>query len=301
VDLIGNAADMSQAGKFPAADALSLVEAFHDDPEREVVQRALGVALAVRLDLVPASLMPNYQRFLLKNFQARAKQLGWLPHAGESDDDRLLRPQLVGAVAQFGGDRDLAKEARALADRWLADHSAVPSEIVSSVLATAAYDGDLALYNRFLAALLNTQDNQAKQHLLRAMGAFRDPAAIEAGFQAVLQKKIPLVDGVFLLTAGQDFAETRTLSFEFIKQHFDEITAGHPSIFGNDVGSNLPSAGAGFCDAQGRDRYQAFFAPRVESYSGAPRNYAQVLEGIDLCIAQKAAQESSVLAFLAKY
>jgi hypothetical protein len=34
-------------GKLPAADALSLVEAFHDDPEREVVERALGVALSV--------------------------------------------------------------------------------------------------------------------------------------------------------------------------------------------------------------------------------------------------------------
>ena len=302
VDLIGNAADMSEAGKFPAADALSLVAAFHDDPEREVVQLALGLALSYRRDLVPSNLMPNYQRFLLKNFQARAKQLGWLPRPGESDDDRLLRPQLVGAVARFGGDGELTAQARTLADRWLADHSAVPAEIVTSVLVTAAYDGDLALYNRFLAALANTQDNQAKQRLLGAMTAFHDRAALDAGFQAVLQKKIPLMDGISLLiSGGQGFADTRTLSFEFIKQHFDELTAGRPSIFGTDVGSVLPFAGGSICDAQSRDRYQAFFGPLVDKYSGAPRNFAQVVESIDLCIARKTAQEPSVQAFLAKY
>jgi len=300
VDLIGNAADMSGAGKLPAADALSLVEAFHDDPEREVVERALGMALSIRLDLVPANLMPNYQRFLLKNFQARANRLGWLPRAGESDDDRLLRPRLVGAVARWGGDRELAGQARTLTDKWLADHSAVPAEVVSALLSTSATDGDLSLYNRFLAAL-DTPDSQVKQRLLGAMTAFHDRSAIAAGYQAALQKKVPLADGVTLLTAGSAYADTQAMSFDFIKQHFDEIMAGRPSIFGTDLGAYLPFVGGSFCDAQSRDRYSAFFAPLVGKYSGAPRNFAQVVENIDLCIAQKAAQESSVKAFLEKY
>ena len=126
-------------------------------------------------------------------------------------------------------------------------------------------------------------------------------AAIEAGFRMVLEKKIPLVDGFPLLLAGQGQPETRNLSFEFVKQHFDELTAGHPNIFGNDLGSFLPYSGGGFCDARSRDEFQAFFAARVDKFSGAPRNYAQMLEGIDLCIAQKAAQEASVRAFLEKY
>jgi hypothetical protein len=50
-----------------------------------------------------------------------------------------------------------------------------------------------------------------------------------------------------------------------------------------------------------RDRFKAFFTPLVDKYAGAPRNFAQALEGIDLCIAQKTAQEGSVRAFLEKY
>jgi len=300
-DLIGNATFLATAGKLPAADALRLVQAFHDDPERDVVERALGLALGIRSDLVPENLMPNYERFLRNNFDARARQLGWLPRAGESDDDRLLRPRIVGAVAQFGGDRQLADAARGLADKWLADHQAVPAEVTAAVLATAAHYGDLALYNRFFDAMAHSQDNQVKQRLLGALAAFRDRAALEAGYEAVLKKKIPLVDGFPLLFAGGASPQTQGLSFAFVKQHFDELTAGHPNIFGNDVGSILVFSGGPFCDAKSRDEYKAFFAPIVDKYSGAPRNFAQMLEGIDLCIAQKAAQEPSVKAFLEKY
>jgi cytosol alanyl aminopeptidase len=208
----------------------------------------------------------------------------------------------VSAVARYAGDRDLATEARTLTDKWLADHTAVPAEIVPSVLATAAQFGDLELFNGFLAALRNTQDRQEKQRLLGAMSAFHDRAAIQAGMQAVLKKQIPLADGfVLLLSAGNAYSDTHSLPFEFVKQHFDEITAGHPSIFGDDLGAFLPFTGEPFCDAASRDEWKAFFGPLVDKFAGAPRNFAQTLENIDLCIARKTAQKSSVEGFLAKY
>jgi hypothetical protein len=39
----------------------------------------------------------------------------------------------------------------------------------------------------------------------------------------------------------------------------------------------------------------------VDKYAGAPRNLAQVLEGINLCVARKAAQGPAVASFLEKY
>ncbi len=302
VDLIGNVEAMSAAGKLSAADALGLVQLFHNDSERLVLQRALGVALSVRQDLVPESLTANYQRFLLQNFQERARALGWNPRAGETDDARLLRPSLLSAVALYGGDRDLAAEAKALAEKWLENRAAVPSEIVSAVLNTAAVHGDVSLFNRYLVAFQKTQDRQEKQRLIGAMSSFHDPAAINAGMQAVLSKTIPLADGfTLLLSSGQSFPDTRKMPFQFIKAHFDEIMKDHPSIFGNDMGAYLPFAGGSFCDAESRRDVQSFFAPKVDQYAGAPRNLAQVLEGIDLCIARKAAQQDSVKTFLEKY
>lgn len=302
VDLIGNVMSMASAGQVSAADSLGLVQVFRDDPERGVVQRALGAALSIHQDLVPETLLPNYRRFLLRNFQARARVLGWMPKAGESEDDGLLRQSLLSAMAVFGGDADLAKEAQSLAEEWLRDRNAVPAEISSPVLNTAAAYGDVALFNRYLAAFQRTQDRQEKQRLIGAMGSFHAPAAIQAAFNAVLTKELPLVDGFsLLLSAGQSYPDTRKMAFQFVKEHFEQITSGNPGAFGNDLGSYLPYSGGSFCDAASRREVQEFFESRVEPFNGAPRNLAQTLENIDLCIAQKAAQQDSVRAFLEKY
>jgi alanyl aminopeptidase len=301
VDLIGNARAMTVEGKLPEAEALRLVPAFHGDPERQVIEMILDLALSIRQDQVPADLLPNYERFLRANFLARARELGWIAKPGESDDDRLFRPILLRAVATDGGDSELAKQAGELAGRWLDDRSAVSPEVAGAILRAAAYHGDVALFNRYLAALQKSQDRQERQRLLAAMKDFRDPAAIDAAMQAVLSGNISLVEGFSLYFAGEEYAETRKLAFQFIRAHFDQIVSGRPSVFGNDLGAFLPQSGAAFCDAQSRKELQDFFTPLASQFAGAPRTLAQTLEGIDLCIAGKAAREGSVREFLAKY
>jgi hypothetical protein len=74
-----------------------------------------------------------------------------------------------------------------------------------------------------------------------------------------------------------------------------------PSGGGFDFGSVLPQVGASYCDAQSRDELEAFFKPRVDKFVGAPRTLDQVVESINLCIAQTAAQKPQVEAFLANY
>jgi len=152
--------------------------------------------------------------------------------------------------------------------------------VLGAVLNTAAYDGGLELFNRFLAAYQKTADRQEKGRLIDAMTSFHDRAANEAGLRAVLTKQIPMESGFALLvTAGQGFNDTRKLPFEFIKAHFDQIMSDRLSIFGNDFGALLPYSGQTFCDPESRHELQAFFGPMVDKYEGAPRNLAHVLEG----------------------
>lgn len=301
VDFMGNAASLATGGILPAADALALVGTFHDDPEHDVVQNAAELALEPREHLVPEDLEANYQRFLLKNFQARAHQLGWTPKPGEDDNARLLRPTLVRQVATYAGDQELAKDGRQLAEKWFADHNAVDASMVTSVLGTAAYYGDKALFERFLAELKKTEDRQERSRMLDAMGRFRDPAAIEAGMQAVTSGQIPFMDGLGLLFAGQGSEKTRKLSFEFLKAHFDEIASKRPTGGGFDAGALFPYVGTSFCDSQSKAELQAFLGSKIDQFTGGPRILQQVLESIDVCIANKAAQEPSVMTFLKHY
>jgi alanyl aminopeptidase len=300
-ELMGNAQALSNAGKLAAADVLALVDTFHNDPERYVVQTAVNLALGPREHLVPDNLLPNYQRFLLKNFQARARELGWTPKPGESEDVRLLRAQMVRPVATVGRDMDLAGQAKELAGKWFSDSSAVDPNMLSSVLGTAAYYGDKALFDRMLAQFKASKDRQIRRSLTGAMSSFHDRAAIEAGMNALIDGDIPFLEGSGLLFAGQSEEATRRLAFEFLKSHWDQIVAKMPTGGGFDFGTALPQVGASFCDASSRDELKSFFAPKVDKFVGAPRALDQTIEAIDLCIANKAAQEPGVAAFLSKY
>ncbi len=301
VDFMGNAEALTNAGKLPAAQALGLVETFHADPERYVLQSALALALAPRTHLVPEDLESKYQRFLRDNFQAGAHELGWVPKPGESDDVRLLRPILLRDVATYAGDEDLAKQAKDLTEQWFHDHNSINPNLVSAILGTTAYYGDKALFDRFLAEFQKTHDRQERQRIIGAMGSFRDPAALKAGMDAVVSGQIPFIEGGFLLFAGQGSQATRKIPFEFLKAHYDEIIAKRPTGGGFDFGSVLPQVGASYCDAESKRELQDFLGPRVEKFTGAPRTLSQVLESIDVCIAEKSAQEPSVAAFLRKY
>ena len=194
VDLMGIARALTDAGKLAVADSLALVEKFHAGPEGDVVQNAITLALGPHDTLVPEDLIPNYQRFLLKNFQQQASQLGWPPQQGEIYDTRMLRPRLVFTAAAYGGDPKLAAEGKALAAKWLDNHSTVAPETLSVVMGTGAFYGDKALFDRYLAAFRKTEDKQIRGSLLFAMTMFRDPAAIEAGMNALLTGDIPFIE-----------------------------------------------------------------------------------------------------------
>jgi hypothetical protein len=173
--------------------------------------------------------------------------------------------------------------------------------VVGSVLSSAAYYGDIALFQSYLAEFKKTQDRQDQERLIGAMTEFRDRAAVEAGMQEVLTGKVKLADGFVLLFGGQGSPDTRKQSFEFVKAHFNEIMKDNPSIFGFSFGSFLPNVGGSFCDTESRKQLSDYFAPLVDKYDGAPRKLAQVLESVDLCIARVAAQRPSVTEFLSKY
>ena len=300
-ELLGNAQALSDAGRLPVADVLSLVETFHNDADRYVLQTAITLALAPQAHLVPDTLRPNYRRFLLRNFQNRATQSGWTPKPSESDDTRLLRAQIVRRVATAGGDMALADQAKDLSARWLADRTAVDANLQSSVLGTAAYYGDKALFDQMLAEFKNSKDKQIRQRLMDAMRSFRDHDAIEAGMNALIGGDIPFIEGAALLFSGQGEEATRKMPLEFLKSHWDAVVARMPTGGGFDFGTVLPQVGAGYCDVPSRDELRSFLAPRIGKFVGGPRALDQAIETIDLCIASRTAQEPGVAAFLAKY
>ena len=185
-----------------------------------------------------------------------------------------------------------------LARRWLDDPNAIDPDMLSVALEAAARNGDRALFERFRDEARASKDRLRRQRLLGAIGAFRDPAIAQDAFKLALDDALDpreSLSAVFGTGGGEP--RIRRLSYEFLKAHLDPIVARLP----REILGYLPFAAGGFCDAEMRKDVDGFFRPRVADYAGGPRNLAQVLEGIDLCIAYKGAQQASVARFLEKY
>jgi alanyl aminopeptidase len=101
---------------------------------------------------------------------------------------------------------------------------------------------------------------------------------------------------IWLLYGLSQDPATREQTYTFVKENYDALAARLPEEFAG----RMAMVGSAFCDAEHRKDVEAFFTPRTAKTESGPRTLAQVLEGMDLCIAQKEAQAASLDAFLTK-
>jgi alanyl aminopeptidase len=216
---------------------------------------------------------------------------------GEDDDTRLLRPRILSIIANQAEDQQAIAEAKKLALAWLDDHKAVDPDMVGVVLSTAARHGDRDLFERLRAAAKKETEENFRRDLLFSLGSFQDPGIIKAALPIVLSDEFDSRESLDIVFAPAQRRQTRDFAYDFVKQNWDLLIAKLPT----DTGASLPYLAGGYCDAEHRQDVENFFSGRSTKYTGGPRILTQVLEGIDLCIAYKNAQEASVAEFLETY
>jgi cytosol alanyl aminopeptidase len=301
--LLGDLEYLSNTGAVKTSEMLETLPAFANDPEGQIAGEAVYAAGMVE-PLVRDSLTPNYARFIRSLFGARAQALGWNARAGDDPETKLLRTAIVPFVAADGQDSVLARQAQALADRWLNDHTGVDRDMIDGVLSVAAASGDRAFFDRLLNELANTSDEGQRRSLLHALGCFRDPKLAEASLDLLLDSKIDIRESQPLLETvafSERYRETGRLPFEFVRKNFNELKRRLPSGGPvGDPGASLVFVGRYFCDEQSRNRFVDFFGERVKQFNGGQQNYSQVLEMIKTCEAHRAAQAPEVSAYLSQ-
>jgi cytosol alanyl aminopeptidase len=297
VALIGDVSALTGNGKIPLGQALALAPSLARDPARQVVNKTMQITTGLQDNLVSPGLLPQYHRYLEDLYGSRARGLGWKDKPGESDDDRLLRPSVDGAVTNQAEDPEFIAQARALALAWLDDRKAVDRDMAGAVLYSAARHGDQALFDRLRAAAKQEKDEDILNTLLFALGSFPDPGIAKKALPIVLTDEFDSRQSLDILFGVAQLPKTRDLAYDFVKQNWDTLIAKLPT----DSGSFLPYVAGSYCDAGHRQDAAGFFEGRSTKYTGGPRNLAQMLEGIDLCIAYKKAQQPSVTEFLKSY
>jgi alanyl aminopeptidase len=292
---------LARDGQVPWDQVLGLVPKIKEDARPEIIEAAMLLA-AIPLHYLEPDMKPHYAAYVEEMFGDRARQFGWLPKPGDTPEQRLLRPQLVGFVALRGKDPQLIDEAKRLANGWLDDHAALPVDVARGVLAVAAENGDTAFYERVLAAAKSEQDPYFKPMLIATLGHFRDRQLIGRNLAMAFDGTFDLRLSVALYAGLMADPTLADLPYEYIKQHYDEVVAKLPSSVSSDYAARLPSiAAAAGCSDQAEGEARAFFEPRMTKVVGGQRALANALEQIHLCAADKTAATEQISKFLSAY
>jgi alanyl aminopeptidase len=292
VGAMGDLSALVQTGEASIADELATVEARFKSGNRQLMQSALGSAAELK-EMLPAASRPKLAAFVLHHFRAKAEEYTFAAKKGEPEDDVLLRPWLMRVVGGAGDDQPLQAHAGTLTRAWLKNHDSVSPELVGVALTLSARKNDRALFDAELAAAKTEKDRRDRRRLYSALGSVTDPALAKRALELVLAKDLDVRETSTIMhsLAGRD--ETRRLAFDFVKAHYDELAKRLPVEWE----SGLISVGSSGCTKELRDEVKTFFEPRTTKALGGPREFANTIEAMDLCIAWRARQVPEAVKF----
>jgi len=177
VGVLGDLHTLATTSQMPWDEALVLVPRVTYDTTPEVTRAAIQVA-TIPLQYLDSSLMPKYANYVEDRFGKQARQLGWTDKPGDTPDQHLLRPELVGVVARWGKDPQLIAEAKRLATTWLKNHKVLAPDVTASVLAIAAQNGDSVFFEKVVTAAKAEHDPYFQPILISTLGNFEDPQLV---------------------------------------------------------------------------------------------------------------------------
>lgn len=286
---------MFSSGLGDSAQELVFVSEFSHSSDPGLVRQAAETVRGLS-DFVPANLGPNYARFIRSLYARRARELGWKPHPGESQEVRLLRMQIVPLVAAYGEDPELSSQAASLAREWLKDHHSLDPDMVTAVLAVAAWNGDRAFYDLLVQEITQDKIQRERAWMIGALVYFRDPAITRARLELLFGGGIDPRELQYTLSGATP--QTREIVWQFVQENFDRINSALPGARGIPFGALLPLTAADFCDAAHQQQVESFFQPRIATLPGGARNLANTLERIRLCSARAAVIQPAIVSLL---
>jgi len=249
---------------------------------------------------------PRYRRLLARLLSAPAVRLDLGgPRAALADKQR--QPVLVRALGSLGDARVL-KEARRVADRWLADLErdtrTTRIDLASHYLlvhvralgsAPAQKKARQALWLRLRAAFDHARDPIERDLVIEGLAAFEDPALVTRAYDLLLDGTLRAQDTRTLRGATSGRPEVVKSLWDWLTGNFDALVAK----LGAKTAPGLPQMAGAFCSDEDAARVQVFFDGKRDALpSGLEHHLKSTVEGIQKCALFRRTFEGPVGAWL---
>ena len=229
-ELAAHTVDLVRSGDISAPLAMKIVEHLAPRANRLATVVMIDAIAFIANHMVADSQRGKLARYVDRVFGKAARDLGIDRVSKERDDDTLLRPVLIGFVGRYGADKRLARKLEKAALAWLTTPEGLPVEMARPVLSAAASQGDAALFDEIVAAIVALRQTAAPSAevmstLVTGLGSFRDKALVIRALDMATDSRIGPDDVITLMTALGDTATKRQLTLDYFADHMVELMA----------------------------------------------------------------------------
>jgi len=290
--MLSNAWALLLADVIDGDDLLDTLRGLSGDPDANVIAALLDQLGNVEANLLEPALDDEYADFVRALLTPALARIGTAPREGESPDVQTLRPRLMLKLADEGRDPVVREILAQEVQRYL-DGEIPMSPIVSTGMETEAQRGDVARFARYRAQLDRVESPSERLAVLSALGAFRDPAAVEAALAFALDAPLKPVElGSVLTELARDDTNRARLRTWAMANDAALRERLPPSSMAR-IPSSLVS-----CDAGPLPGVVDFYGAPERAAPGIERRLAVLETRVADCVALKNREIGSVRAYL---
>ena len=285
-----------EAGNLPADAFLVAFEALGAEQHRSIVGGVIDGLGFIHTHGLDEKHRKAFQGFVQKLLAPHLKRIGATSKPGEDAEIGLLRPSLIGALVEMGGDKKLFGAASKQASAFLKDPGAVPVDEASLSLRLIAQSGDAKLWESLKAAIPSAATPQIRSALLSGLSSFSDPALLNRSYALLFDGTLRAQDFWSIIGGSYRTDQTHGALWAWATQNYDQLL----KLLGDKRASSMPWTASGFCSEEGRKTAADFFAQPGKTTPATERNLSLALESVDRCIRLKALVRPGTAAFFTK-
>ncbi|HVY48335.1 MAG TPA: ERAP1-like C-terminal domain-containing protein, partial [Minicystis sp.] len=296
VGLVNDAWALVESGDLGSDALIDILAGFRGEKNRLVLEQIIATLQGMSDKLVEDASRPGFRAYASSILLPVARELGFEPRPRESDEAKLLRKDVLAALAVLSEDPWLTERADKLAAAYLKDPRSVDADLAAIALRVSTRRAGDARFRELSDAARRAPTPEDHVTAVAALGAFADARLLRRALDLMLTEQIKIQDAFAIYGTAMSYAESRPTVLAWEKDHFAELKAKMPDF----VLTRLAGAVETICDGAARADAAKFFAGALKGTDAGDRGLTQALETADLCIDLRAREAARVKKKLTK-
>jgi alanyl aminopeptidase len=289
VGLLGNASALLASGQLRGAEYVKLLEAFASDPDPDVVGGVLTGLATIRGTFFAEGRDDEFAPYVRRTLAPALARLGAEKRSGEPASVTSLRPRLLTALGDSGGDPDVLSAMEKLASAYVANPASVEPSIADVAVELSAIRGDAKLFDLYRGRFESATVPAERRRFLAGLGNFRDAALSDRALAYIFTGSLRPQEILSIPRTMAAVPAQRAKVFAWMTAHYDQIAARLPA----DFMVFLPRFADG-CSASRVDAAQTFFSDPKHAPPGTSTELKRVAESVGDCVRLEEREGASV-------